>query len=104
MIETHAASAYSYPLLIKHLLHTPLACHPQQEIVSGKNRFSYHTVTGDGSLGLAPSADDAPTPLSGPPPVREYAPVSEHVASALRKLSAEEIALALARRFGAPIQ
>jgi len=41
MIETHAASAYSYPLLIKQLLHTPLACHPQQEIVSGKNRFSY---------------------------------------------------------------
>ncbi len=25
MIETHAASAYSYPLLIKQLLHTPLA-------------------------------------------------------------------------------
>ncbi len=44
MIETHAASAYSYPLLIKHLLHTPLACHPQQEIVSGKNRFSYRDL------------------------------------------------------------
>jgi len=41
MIETHAASAYSYPLLIKQLLHTPLACHLQQEIVSGKSRFSY---------------------------------------------------------------
>ncbi len=44
MIETHATSAYSYPLLIKHLLHTPLACHPQQEIVSGKNRFSYRDL------------------------------------------------------------
>ena len=41
MIETHAASAYSYPLLIKHLLHTPLACNPQQEIVSGDSRYNY---------------------------------------------------------------
>ena len=44
MIETHAASAYNYPLLIKHLLHTPLACNPQQEIVSGKRRYSYLTL------------------------------------------------------------
>jgi fatty-acyl-CoA synthase len=45
MIETHAASAYSYPLLIKHLLHTPLACTPDQEIVSGDNmRYSYRTL------------------------------------------------------------
>jgi len=43
MIETHAASAYNYPLLIKHLLHTPLACNPQQEIVSGNSRYSYLT-------------------------------------------------------------
>lgn len=61
------------------------------------------TVTGDGSLGLAPSTGDDPTPLSDPPPLRDYAPVAEHVATALRKLSAKEIALALARRFGAPI-
>ena len=38
MIETHAASAYSYPLLIKHLLHRPLACNPDQQIVSGMRR------------------------------------------------------------------
>ena len=44
MIETHAASAYNYPLLIKHLLHTPLACNPQQEIVSGNRRYSYLTL------------------------------------------------------------
>jgi fatty-acyl-CoA synthase len=44
MIETHAASAYSYPLLIKHLLHTPLACNPEQEIVSGDSRYSYRTL------------------------------------------------------------
>ena len=44
MIETHASTAYSYPLLIKHLLHTPLACNPDQEIVSGKNRYSYRTL------------------------------------------------------------
>jgi fatty-acyl-CoA synthase len=43
MIETHAASAYSYPLLIKHLLHTPLTCNPQQEIVSGNRRYNYLT-------------------------------------------------------------
>ena len=61
------------------------------------------TVTGDGSLGLAPKVGDEPTPLSGPPPVREYAPVSEQVSAALRELDAQEIALALARRFGAPI-
>jgi fatty-acyl-CoA synthase len=45
MIETHAASAYSYPLLIKHLLHTPLACNPDQEIVSGDTmRYDYRTL------------------------------------------------------------
>ena len=44
MIETHAASAYSYPLLIKHLLHTPLACNPQQEIVSCDSRYTYLTL------------------------------------------------------------
>lgn len=61
------------------------------------------TVTGDGSLGLAPKVGDEPTPLSGPPPVREYAPVPEQVSTALRELDAEEIALALVRRFSAPI-
>ncbi|MCZ6724547.1 MAG: fatty acid--CoA ligase [Gammaproteobacteria bacterium] len=45
MIETHAASAYSYPLLVKHLLHTPLACNPNQEIVSGDTmRYDYRTL------------------------------------------------------------
>jgi len=44
MNETHAASAYSYPLLIKHLLHTPLACHPNQEIVSGNSRYNYQVL------------------------------------------------------------
>ena len=29
----HTHSAYDYPLLIKHLLHTPLATAPEQEIV-----------------------------------------------------------------------
>jgi len=42
MIETHATSAYNYPLLIKHLWHTPLNNCSQQEIVSGETkRFSY---------------------------------------------------------------
>jgi len=36
-------SAYSYPLLIKQLLHTPLAVAPDQEIVySDKRRYTYH--------------------------------------------------------------
>ncbi len=35
-------SAYAYPLLIKHLLHTPLAVAPQQEIVyRDRARFTY---------------------------------------------------------------
>jgi fatty-acyl-CoA synthase len=42
MIETNAASAYHYPLLIKHLWHTPLNSNPDQQIVSGESkRFSY---------------------------------------------------------------
>ncbi len=45
MIETHAASAYQYPLLIKHLWHTPLNSNPDQEIVSGSSkRFDYKTL------------------------------------------------------------
>ncbi len=39
-----AASAYHYPLLIRHLLHTPLACRAHQEIVSGLEwRYDYLT-------------------------------------------------------------
>ena len=38
-------SAYAYPLLIKHLLHTPLAFAPEQEITyQGKLRFTYRTL------------------------------------------------------------
>ncbi len=45
MIETYAASAYDYPLLIKHLWHTPLNNSPDQEIVSGfSKRFDYRTL------------------------------------------------------------
>jgi len=44
MIETHADSAYSYPLLVKHLLHRPLACNPDQQIVSGNSRYNYRTL------------------------------------------------------------
>ncbi|HXE38749.1 MAG TPA: AMP-binding protein, partial [Azonexus sp.] len=36
------ASAYAYPLLIKQLLHTPLATNPEQEIVyADRRRHSY---------------------------------------------------------------
>ena len=38
-------SAYSYPLLIKQLLHTPLAIAPEQEITyQGKVRYSYRVL------------------------------------------------------------
>jgi fatty-acyl-CoA synthase len=38
-------SAYAYPLLIKHLLHTPLAQAPNQEIVyRGQKRLTYRTL------------------------------------------------------------
>ncbi|KRG69751.1 long-chain fatty acid--CoA ligase [Stenotrophomonas terrae] len=39
------SSAYAYPLLIKQLLHTPLAVSPDQQIVYGDRvRFSYRTL------------------------------------------------------------
>src|SRR5579864_6604409 len=38
-------SAYDYPLLIKHLLYTPLATAPEQEIVYRDiNRYTYRTL------------------------------------------------------------
>ena len=38
------SSAYAYPLLIKQLLHTPLATAPEQEIIhAGVSRYSYAT-------------------------------------------------------------
>src|SRR5947209_17265281 len=41
----HAPSAYDYPLLIKHLLHTPLATVPEQEIVYRDiYRYTYRTL------------------------------------------------------------
>ncbi|MDH5353096.1 MAG: fatty acid--CoA ligase [Gammaproteobacteria bacterium] len=45
MIETHASLAYNYPLLIRHLWHTPLNNNPHQEIVSGtEKRFDYRSL------------------------------------------------------------
>lgn len=42
-----ASSAYAYPLLIRQLLHTPLANHPQQEIVyADRCRLSYRELFG----------------------------------------------------------
>src|SRR5207253_8042703 len=41
----HTPSAYDYPLLIKHLLHTPLATAPEQEIVyRDMGRYNYRTL------------------------------------------------------------
>jgi fatty-acyl-CoA synthase len=38
-------SAYDYPLLIKHLLHTPLVTAPDQEIVyRDMSRYTYQTL------------------------------------------------------------
>ena len=45
MQEIHASSAYTYPLLIRQLWHNPMACNPDQEIVSGLHRrFSYREL------------------------------------------------------------
>jgi fatty-acyl-CoA synthase len=58
-------SAYDYPLLIKHLLHTPLATNPEQEIVyRDLKRYDYRTLrqrigqlaSGLEGLGVAPGA------------------------------------------------
>ncbi|WP_164273752.1 fatty acid--CoA ligase [Stenotrophomonas sp. B1-1] len=44
-MPTEHAAAPAYPLLIKQLLHTPLATRPQQEIVYGDRvRFDYRTL------------------------------------------------------------
>ena len=41
----HTPSSYDYPLLIKHLLHTPLATAPDQEIVyRDLSRYTYRTL------------------------------------------------------------
>src|SRR6266567_4026617 len=41
----HTPSAYDYPLLIKHLLYTPLATAPEQEIVYRDiSRYNYRTL------------------------------------------------------------
>ncbi|HEV2580793.1 MAG TPA: AMP-binding protein, partial [Ktedonobacteraceae bacterium] len=59
----HTPSAYEYPLLIKHLLHTPLATAPDQEIVYRDiTRYTYRTLreriarlaSGLASLGVKP--------------------------------------------------
>jgi fatty-acyl-CoA synthase len=59
----HTPSAYDYPLLIKHLLHTPLATAPEQEIVyRDMRRYSYRTLrqrigrlaSGLAGLGVSP--------------------------------------------------
>jgi fatty-acyl-CoA synthase len=40
-----ASEAYSYPILIKHLLHTPLATAPHQEIVyRDRSRHTYRDL------------------------------------------------------------
>ena len=59
----HTPSADDYPLLIKHLLHTPLATTPDQEIVyRDSSRYTYRTLrqrigrlaTGLAGLGVKP--------------------------------------------------
>ncbi|HWZ20148.1 MAG TPA: fatty acid--CoA ligase [Ktedonobacteraceae bacterium] len=59
----HTPSAYDYPLLIKQLLHTPLATTPDQEIVyRNLTRYTYRTLrqrigrlaTGLAALGVKP--------------------------------------------------
>ncbi len=55
-------------------------------------------MTGDGSLGLARQVEGERVELSGPPVVRDYAPVAETVDAVLRELTPAEILRSLARR------
>ena len=64
----HTPSAYDYPLLIKHLLHTPLATAPEQEIVYRDiSRYTYRTLRqrigrlASGLAGYVVDADPAGT-------------------------------------------
>ena len=44
-LADRAPSAYAYPLLVKHLLLTPLAVSPHQEIVyRDRSRYTYLTL------------------------------------------------------------
>jgi hypothetical protein len=54
------------------------------------------TVTGDGSLGLAP-ADGEPIELSPPPPVQRFEPVEGEVDDALRRIGPAEVLHVFAR-------
>ena len=58
-----ATEAYDYPLTLDHLLHTPLACSPEREIVDGsRDRYDYRELrrrigrlaAGLASLGAGP--------------------------------------------------
>jgi hypothetical protein len=56
------------------------------------------SVTGDGSLGLTRSPDDAPAELVPPPPVRDYEPVEQALDASLRELAPGEVLRALVQR------
>jgi hypothetical protein len=56
------------------------------------------SVTGDGSLGLTPASDEAPSPLSAAPPVRDYEPIDRELDSALGELGPVELVDALLAR------
>jgi len=59
------------------------------------------SVTGDGSLGLAPSPAGERPELAPPPPVRRYEPVEGEVDDALRAVGPGEALRALAVQIGA---
>jgi len=56
------------------------------------------SVTGDGSLGLTRSPDDARTELAPPPPMRSYEPIEAALDDTLRELGPAEVLRALAQR------
>jgi len=58
------------------------------------------SVTGDGSLGLARSRDDAPSELAPPPPVRDYPPIDGELEGALGELGPAEVLRAFVERLG----
>lgn len=42
--QTPASAVYDYPLIVRHLLHTPLACYPDREIIYGETRLTYRQL------------------------------------------------------------
>lgn len=62
------------------------------------------SVSGDGSLGLAPVDPDAVVELSPPPPIGDYQPIEEELGAALAQLRPAEVVRSVARRLESAVR